>query len=142
MLQGHAGLNGDAIPHTVNAEDGVWAEVCVVTPAIARDWIQVNTKNRRIRSAKVDQYDASMRAGRWAFNGQAIVFDVHGRLMNGQHRLLACIKAGVSFKVLVVHGVDAEAFDTLDTGAARTAGDILGIAGVSLGIGAATNSTS
>src|SRR5262249_30985760 len=48
----------------------------------------------------------------------------------GQHRLLAIILAGVPVPLIVIDGVDSEAFKTLDQGKNRSAADTLGVANV------------
>jgi len=68
-----------------------------------------------------------MREGRWRINGETIKIAEGGRLMDGQHRLMACILADCAFQTYVVMGVDSDTFDTVDIGKKRTAGDILGI---------------
>jgi hypothetical protein len=75
-------------------------------------------------------YAEEMEAGRWVLNGETVKFDTNGRMFDGQHRLLACDLAGVSFKTYVIRGVnDDRAFATVDVGENRTHGDILYIAG-------------
>jgi hypothetical protein len=71
-----------------------------------------------------------MKAGLWQFNGETIIIDRLGNLANGQHRLNACIKSGVSFQTVLVKGVNEEAFTTIDTGRNRRASDVLAIAGM------------
>jgi hypothetical protein len=46
---------------------------------------------------------------------------------NGQHRIEACIRAGVPFKCFVVFGVEEDAFNFMDRGIARTAAHIFDI---------------
>ena len=64
-------------------------------------------------------------------DGSAVRFDTNGVLLDGQHRLDACIKAGVPIKTLMVTGIDPEASIIMDTGAKRTASDMLKLQGVS-----------
>lgn len=99
-----------------------------VTPKIARDWLDNhNLSNRNISKAKVDEYSIMMAADLWYQDGNTIVFDSNGRLINGQHRLLALIQADASYAILVVVNADPRGFSTTDTGKNRTAKDILGI---------------
>lgn len=63
------------------------------------------------------------------FNGSSICVDTMGRVLDGQHRLIACIKSGVPFWSIVVWNVDPSCFGTYDGGRVRTAGDIFGIGG-------------
>lgn len=67
-----------------------------------------------------------MAAGRWNTNGQGVIFSPDGDLLDGQHRLRAVVEAGVTVEMFVVRGVPKERFETMDTGRARTVGDVLG----------------
>lgn len=100
-----------------------------ITPELARRWLGNNPTNRKISQARVDQYARSMTASQWQANGEAIKLDVDGALLDGQHRLAACIKAGVSFDSLVISSLPREVFVTLDTGAKRSHADLLSIQG-------------
>jgi hypothetical protein len=95
-------------------------------PEMARAWFELNIiNNRGIRPAVVDAYARDMAAGRWSLNGDPIRFDKDGKLIDGQHRLLACIQANVPFTSFVVRGLGDDAFLTLDSGIKRTMGDEL-----------------
>tara|TARA_R110002020_G_scaffold295671_1_gene511240 strand:+ start:1110 stop:1817 length:708 start_codon:yes stop_codon:yes gene_type:complete len=66
-----------------------------------------------------------MSAGKWKMNGEPIILNGDGSLLNGQHRLLACVKSGKPFPSLIVKGIDVSAFDTMDSGKARTLADAM-----------------
>lgn len=92
------------------------ASVQIITPAIARMWLDTTLKNRTLRQSRVKQYAADMKAGRWKLNGESIKFDSTGHLLNGQHRLHAVIEADVTVEMLVVYNVDPSAQTTMDSG--------------------------
>jgi hypothetical protein len=93
---------------------------------MARAWFELNIiNNRGIRPSVVDAYARYMKAGRWILNGDPIRFDHDGKLIDGQHRLLAIIAADVPIKSFVVRDLGDEAFITLDSGIKRTMGDEL-----------------
>ena len=50
-------------------------------------------KQRNRRRDTVTAYAEDMAAGRWKENGETIKFDSEGRLIDGQHRLAAVVKA-------------------------------------------------
>jgi hypothetical protein len=100
-----------------------------ITPKMATDWLEANTNNRPVSDRRVSKYAADMKAGHWKRNAETIKFGKSGKLLDGQHRLFACMEAGAPFWSLVAWGVDDDTFDTIDTGAGRTPGDILGIMG-------------
>ena len=54
-------------------------------------------------------------------------------VVDGQHRLMACISSGTPFEALVITGLDPSVFSVIDRGATRSNGDILGIAGFTNG---------
>lgn len=91
-----------------------------ITPEIAHEMMSRNTNNfRRIDSRKVDQYAREMSKGLWKPNGEAIQVYEDGTLANGQHRLSAVIKAGITIPFVVVTGVNQEV-KTFDVGSKRT----------------------
>ena len=109
----------------------IMTEIVTITPELAREWLQHrNVKNRHISERMLAIYAADMRDGRWQVNGQAIVFDNTGRLVDGHHRLSACAKYNTPFSSLVVRGVKPESVDSMDLGNARTAGHIAEMKGV------------
>jgi hypothetical protein len=104
-------------------------EVMTVTPQIAQEWTGLNTRNRAVRYTKVAQYARDMRAGNWMLNGETVKIAADGTILDGQHRLYACIQAGVPFETVVIRGLPAEAQDTIDTGMARKFADQLALRG-------------
>lgn len=92
-----------------------------VTPAIAKIWLKKNTANRPPTKSAVNHYAREMSLGRWRLTGDSIKFDVKGRLIDGQNRLMACIQSGCSFETLVVRGIESKAFNVLDQGVMRNA---------------------
>lgn len=67
----------------------------------------VNTHNRPIQERFLAQYVRAMIEG-WVWNGDTIVFDYNGVLLNGQHRLKASVGSERPFTSLVVRGVPPE----------------------------------
>lgn len=100
-----------------------------VTPAMATAMLQNNSGNRTLSAGRVRLYAQIMQSGGWKNNGDVIRIAKDGRLLDGQHRLAAIERSGIGQKFLVVRGLDESVFDTIDTGAARVASDILSIDG-------------
>lgn len=68
-----------------------------------------------------------MRDGKWnGMNGEAIRFDTEGRLVDGQHRLWACVLAETPFETLMITDVDANSYSTIGIGRPKSFGDFLG----------------
>jgi hypothetical protein len=75
-----------------------------VTPALATEWLAVNTKNRRVKAETVDGYARDMKAGEWLTTHQGVAFNEADELIDGQHRLLAIQKSGSAVLLLVSSG--------------------------------------
>lgn len=103
----------------------------VVTPAVARKFLEKNKHNRPFREGTAIEYATAMEAGEWEETCDPIRFDTDGNLSDGQHRLHAIILSGVPQKMLVVYGLASSAFDAMDNGRKRTPGDMLGRRGES-----------
>lgn len=127
-----------APPFTVNAQPvtdtgQVKTQTILIVPELARKWLEENVKvNRPVSDRMVKLYARAMTDGRWRENGEAITFDKDGNLINGQHRLWACIESNVSFRTLVAWDVPKDAFPTIDTGKKRSASDVLFMSGMDI----------
>lgn len=106
-----------------------------VTPEKARDWLdRLNTRNYRpMNWGHVARVAAQMRAGTWSDTHEAVAFDDEGLLGDGQHRLEAISRSGVTVEIFVGRGVERKAFANINKGLARTAGDRLRFEGLFLG---------
>jgi len=100
--------------------------VQMITPSIAVEMLKRNTNNfRNLRERKVSELALEMQSGRFRFNGDTICFGTDGSLIDGQHRLHACVYSGVSFYAIVVEGLDPRTAMTKDVGIKRQAADYL-----------------
>lgn len=120
----------------------VSVEVEEISPAIAEFYLDnFNVQNRNPSNIRVKEYADIMKKGMWYFNGDVIRFDTTGTLIDGQHRLLACVASGVTIDALVIRGIKPKTKCTIDTGKVRTGGDALAIdCGVTSGDAAAISS--
>ena len=100
-----------------------------ITPEMAEKMVE---KVRNVRTTRHDHIAGlarAMKAKRWEANGATICIDSEGYVVDGEHRLRACMLAGVPFGTLVVDGI--EQCDTIDTGRKpRTVAQLLSHAGV------------
>lgn len=115
--------------HTNSFERGMIMEheMITITPEIAEEFLERNHNNRKIKPRKVDKFAYQLSQGQWITNGDTIRFDVKGTLIDGQHRLKAVVRTGVPIREqLVVRNLPLEAWRTIDDGAPRTYGDVLG----------------
>ena len=117
-------------PPKLVSQDGFPSVTIVeVTPEIARDWLGYNQKNRRPKKSTVQAYARDMAAGGWKLAGDPIRFDTDGNLLDGQHRLLACIIAERPFQTVVMRELNPGIMRVLDHGTKRTVGDQLHLEG-------------
>lgn len=106
-------------------------ETVEVTPQLAKQWLGRNAENNRLpKESKIPAYARDMLNGNWQTDtGETLKFDPEGTLIDGQNRLRAVVLAGIPVVFDVAHGVPRRAMQVVDTGAARSAGDTLRIAG-------------
>lgn len=104
--------------------------VTLVTPEMAKAWLEErNTNNRRIKDRTVQSFAHDMKAGKWDPDASDIKFARTGELIDGQHRLQACVLADVPFPTLVRTGVGQQTRQRVDTGTRRSAADAIKMAG-------------
>lgn len=96
-----------------------------ITPQIASRMLEGNTKNRRTSKTRLETYARDMKNKKWRMTGDPIKFN-GTKLIDGQHRLLACIIANTSFKTAVAYGISDTAHAAIDTGYTRTLAHELG----------------
>ena len=102
----------------------------LITPERAKQLLDTNKTNRPVKENRVIFYAEQMLKGKWKEGtGEAIKVDSNGCTIDGQHRLKAVIKSGVSINFDVLYGVDSKVFTVLDTGAVRSPGDVLFVGG-------------
>ncbi|PJM94017.1 hypothetical protein [Streptomyces sp. CB01373] len=104
-------------------------EVVDVSPQLAAEWLSRNTNNRPLSKSTVQQLAGQIQRGEWQLTHQGIAFDEDQVLIDGQHRLAAIVKAGITVPLTVTHGVPRTAFTVMDTGRKRTGRDALALAG-------------
>lgn len=93
-----------------------------VTPELAEDFLRRNIRgNRELNEWFIDQLVRLINGGAFADNGDTIRFSSKGDLLDGQHRLLACVAAGKVLWLYVRLDLDESAFATIDTGNKRQA---------------------
>lgn len=110
-------------------EPGVTSEVVSIYPDMARAWLSKNVKNRKISPKHKAKLARDMKSDSWQMTGDAIRFDVNGNLLDGQHRLQACIDSDAPFQSFVIYGLPPESQDVMDTVRPRTAADMLSMHG-------------
>lgn len=100
----------------------------LVTPEMAAAWLSATQlKNRRVDRKHVARLARQIAEGKFVMTGESIILSRNGDLLDGQHRLLAIVKAGKPVYSIVVRGVDPKVFTFMDSGKGRSDADALGI---------------
>jgi hypothetical protein len=100
-----------------------------ISPIAAAVMLESNTANRPITEASVSAIIKEIKGGRWKVNGDMIRITKSGRILDGQHRLTAVVRAGIAIDTWIMYDVPPDVFDTIDVGKRRSAGDTLGCKG-------------
>ena len=100
-----------------------------IGPKLAQKYLDTMARNRKLRRKTVDRYAEAMRANQWTLTGEPIKFNTKGELIDGQHRLSAIIMSGKTVEIDVRRQLHPSVFMDLDTGAGRSPGDLLTVAG-------------
>lgn len=103
-----------------------------VDEMLAAQILEGNSTNRPLSDAHAKRISRQMSNGLWKINGETIKIGSTGDVLDGQHRLWAVIYAKVSIWLIVVFGVQSDAFSTIDTiRKSRSGSDTLAVAGLS-----------
>jgi hypothetical protein len=102
-----------------------------ITPERAADWLarSEDLNQRTIRRTRVERLVHAIESGQWVLTHQPIALDPDGRVLDGQHRLTAIVRAGIPVEALIAWDSDPATFGVIDTGVQRTQADALKIAG-------------
>lgn len=76
-----------------------------ISPAKANIYLAAKVVNRPISQGVVSAYVRDMISGKFALTHQGIAFFDDGTLADGEHRLLAIIKSGITVKMVVCTGM-------------------------------------
>jgi hypothetical protein len=101
----------------------------VIDRTMATLMLERNTANRKASALHVNALGRETTEDRWVFNGEPIKFARDGRLIDGQHRLMAVAKTGIPIETFVVFGLSPDAFATYNGSKRRSNSDVLSILG-------------
>ena len=105
------------------------SRIVLLTPDIALNWLKRNSDNRSFSRDSARLLAAEMNHGYWRENGEAVIFDTNGILIDGQHRLQAVVNSGHEYRVPIITGIQSMARPTVDTGKKRSGAQNLQMAG-------------
>lgn len=92
----------------------------LVTPELAAQWLASNTRNRKVVQSAVDAFVLLLKNGEFRVTHQGPAIAPDGTLLDGQHRLLAVVKSGISVLMNVSLDVPLSAMEAIDTGGCGT----------------------
>lgn len=96
------------------------SEIELITPEIAKAYLQHNRVNRALRSRAVEELMRDMKAGAFKLTHQGIAFDKDGNLVDGQHRLTAIALSGCTVQMMVTRDMEDDCSAQIDTGKVRS----------------------
>lgn len=102
----------------------------VVTPEIAIKYLNTSIGNRNIKKDTITALVNALTKGTFEVNGETIVFDQNGSLMDGHHRMEAIVRANIPAICLVIRGINRNTWTTMDSGTARSLGDVFKFEGI------------
>jgi hypothetical protein len=103
----------------------------LITPSLAKTFLEANVCNRKIKEKVVIKYASDMQKDLWIEDTfEPIKFSKTGKLLDGQHRLLAVVKSNKAVNFHIVDNLKEEIFSVLDSGTKRNASDVFGISGI------------
>lgn len=107
--------------------DATWE---LIYPDTARSYLARNNNSMPLVRTHWAKIAIDIKAGRWVPTGDPIRFNERGELIDGQHRLMACVVADIPIMVLAVRGVKQFAQCMMDKGRTRTHSALLTNRGV------------
>lgn len=108
------------------------SKVVTVTPDIAKKWLESMVENQRSPSERaILKYSRAMAQGNWK-TAAPLSFNQEGRLIDGQHRLLAVIKANRPIEFVVLQGLESDSIAAIDMGVVRTSAHLAKLQGLAV----------
>ena len=106
-------------------------QIEIITPTKAAELLEANNHNRPLNEQHVHRIARQIIEGKWKFNGDTIKIAINNDVLDGQHRLWACIESKQPIETIIVRNIERDAFATIDTlRKPRSGADILALNGV------------
>lgn len=103
----------------------------LITPAQAQDLLDNhNARNRAMKAQGVRRWAAEIEAGRWDPDASDIKVDWNQNLIDGQHRLAACVLADKAIGTLLRTGLNPDTQRRVDVGIKRNTSDTFKMEGI------------
>ena len=85
-----------------------------MTPELAQKYLDTQINNRKANNDWVNALAQSIARGEWVMDGNSIKMDDAGHLIDGQHRLRAVVKSGITVPMEVKSGFNPNAIYVID----------------------------
>lgn len=102
-----------------------WNVEVTISPADAKAILLAMPPQRMLSPTNVRYFAELIVAGRFRVTHQGLAFDKEGKLLDGMHRLTACVQADRAISVQVTFNLDRDLFDAMDRGRVRNHADDL-----------------
>lgn len=103
----------------------------LITPTLAKELLEQNISNRTPKKPVIARYADDIINDRWKEDtGELIKVSKSGLILDGQHRLMAVVKANKSVYFHVAYNVEDSVFDVIDTGSKRSGIDVFKTKGI------------
>lgn len=100
-----------------------------IAPQVAAELLKTQQSNRKSAPGRVLEYARRQEEDEWTLS-DAIKFDEQGCLIDGQHRLMAVTRSGISLPFPIISGYPKHSQSVLDIGMNRTVAQIGQIQGL------------
>lgn len=98
-----------------------------VTPGLAAAMLELNSVNRPLVEQQIKLHEGRLQRGDFILSHQGISFSKTRVLNDGQHRLMAIARSGITGDLQITFGAEREEFAIIDAGRFRRASDVIGV---------------
>ena len=107
----------------------MYTRIETITPARATELLKNNKGNRPLKYRVVASLARDIQNGNFKTTHQGISIGLDGRLLDGQHRLAACVLADTPITVYVTYDMPEELMTFVDAGVSRSFADRASLSG-------------
>jgi len=119
------------IPQPNGKSAHIQVSFVLITPAIASEMLDRTADHQRdVKSFSIFKLESDMNESKWHFTGAPIVFDESNELVDGQHRLTAIVASKSAQWMIVVSGVQRDAYIAIDSGVRKSTADFFRFDGI------------
>ncbi|WP_051946745.1 hypothetical protein [Verrucomicrobium sp. BvORR106] len=108
---------------------GVKSVAVYLSPEKAKAMLARNVRNRKLSDQVVEKYVEEILNDEWRLTPAAVGFDAEGTLVDGQHRLSAIVKSGLTVPMVITTGLPVAAQEKVDRQRRRSLFDALYLSG-------------